>query len=134
MLKKINWKIFRWFIVGCITFFIDYVTFLSLYALISSIAIANLVSSTISFAFNYLCHYRWTFKSDIGHLFSYKLYIVTVIFIYFLNTVLIKIFITFTVSPALSKIFAVAFQAPISYFIFNFIVFRKNFKNNTGFN
>ena len=134
MLKKIDWKIFRWFIVGCITFFIDYVTFLSFYALISSIAIANLVSSTISCAFNYLCHYRYTFKSDTGHFFSYTRYIVTVIFIYFINTMLIKIFIVFTVSPALSKIFAAAFQAPISYFILNFLVFRKNLKNDTGFN
>jgi putative flippase GtrA len=134
MIKKIDWKIFRWFIVGCITFLIDYITFLSFYALISSIAIANLISSTISCAFNYLCHYRWTFKSDTGYFFSYTRYIATVIFIYFLNTMLIKIFITFTVSPALSKIFAAAFQAPISYFILNFIVFRKNFKNNTKFN
>jgi len=114
--------------VGCVTFAIDYVIFLSLYPHIGSVAITNLISGTFSVSFNYLAHHRWTFKSDTDHKCSTPRYAGAMIFSYLLNTTMTKSFLIFGAPVALAKFLAAAIQAPTTYFILNYLVFKK--KNN----
>lgn len=123
--KYLNWSMARWFMVGCATFLIDYVIFLSLYPHIDSVAITNLISGGISTLFNYLTHHRWTFKSDAGHKSSTPRYAGAMIFSYLLNTTATKTLLIFGVHVELAKFLAAAIQAPTAYYILNILVFTK---------
>ena len=115
----------RWFMVGCATFLIDYVIFLSLYPYIGSVAITNLISGGVSTSFNYLTHHRWTFKSDADHKCSTPRYAGAMIFAYLLNTSATKTLLILGVPVAWAKFLAAAIQAPTTYYILNFLVFKK---------
>lgn len=123
--KHLNWKMARWFMVGCATFLIDYVIFLSLYPHIGSVAVTNLISGGASTTFNYLVHHRWTFKSDAEHKCSTPRYVGAMIFSYFLNTVVTKSLLILGMPVALAKFLAAAIQAPITYIVLNVLVFKK---------
>lgn len=125
-MKHLNWKVVRWFLVGCVTFLIDYAIFLSLYPHIGSVAVTNFISGGVSTSFNYLAHHRWTFKSDAEHKSSTPKYVGAMLFAYVLNTVLTKIFLVLGTSAALAKFLAAAIQAPATYYVLNFLVFKKS--------
>lgn len=123
--KYLNWSMARWLIVGCATFAIDYVIFLSLYPHIGSVAITNLISGAFSTSFNYLAHHRWTFKSDADHKCSTPRYVGAMIFSYLFNTIMTKTLLVFGAPVAVAKFLATAIQAPTAYFILNYLVFKK---------
>lgn len=129
--KYLNWNMARWFMVGCATFTIDYVIFLSLYPKIGSVAITNLISGAVSTSFNYLAHHRWTFESDAEHKRSTLRYAGAMIFSYVLNTTVTKTLLVVGASAAFAKFMAAVIQAPATYFILNHWVFKKNNQVNT---
>lgn len=126
--KYLNWSMARWFMVGCATFLIDYVIFLSLYPYIGSVAITNLISGGVSTSFNYWAHHRWTFKSDAEHKCATPRYAGAMIFAYLLNTFATKTLLILGVHVAWAKFLAAAIQAPTTYYILNFLVFKKTKK------
>jgi putative flippase GtrA len=124
--KYLNWNVARWFMVGCATFAIDYVIFLSLYPNIGSVAITNLISGAVSTSFNYLAHHSWTFESDAEHRHSTLRYGGAMIFSYVLNTVATKTLLLVGAPVALAKFMAAVIQAPVTYVILNHWVFKKD--------
>lgn len=123
--KHLDWNILRWFFVGCLTVSIDWFIFKSLYPQIGSVILTNLVSWPCSTLFNYTAHRLWTFKSDQGYLKSGVRYGATLCGGYLLNTILVKISIILGISPGLSKVLAAAIQAPISFLVLKFFVFKR---------
>ena len=57
----------RWAIVGIITFVIDYLIFIGMYSVITSVFVANFAAGLFSIIFNYTAHYFWSFKSQADH-------------------------------------------------------------------
>lgn len=115
----------RWFVVGCVTFLIDYGIFLSLYPHIGSVAITNFISGAFSVSFNYLAHHRWTFKSEAEHKCSTPRYAGAMIFSNLLNTAITKSLLLLGVPVAIAKFIAAAVQAPATYLVLNRLVFLK---------
>ena len=97
---------------------------MNVYPRVGSVALANLISGFISTAFNYFAHHRWTFKSDQRHMDSGARYLIGLLFGYALNTTLLKIFIVAGLFAGVAKLMASAIQAPVSYIILNFFVFK----------
>jgi putative flippase GtrA len=115
----------RWFLVGTVTVGIDWFVFVNVYPRVGSVAVSNFISGSVATSFNYFAHHRWTFKSEQRHLESGSRYLLALLFGYVLNTALLKSFIVAGVVAALAKAMASAIQAPISYFVLNFFVFKK---------
>lgn len=120
----LDWNILRWFFVGCVTVSIDWFIFVNLYPHIGSVAITNFVSGSFSTAFNYISHHRWTFKSDQRHLQSGVRYGGALFGGYLLNTILVKVFIVVGTTPGVAKLLAAAIQAPASFLVLKFFVFK----------
>jgi putative flippase GtrA len=114
----------RWLLVGSVTVGIDWLVFVNVYPKVKSVALANLISGFLSTSFNYIAHHHWTFWSKQRHLESGVRYVIALLFGYVLNTTLLKIFIVAGLLAGLSKALASGIQAPISYLILNFFVFR----------
>ncbi len=60
-------SVWRWALVGVTTAVIDYVIFISMYSLITSVLEANFFAGLVSIGFNYSAHYFWSFKSQTDH-------------------------------------------------------------------
>ncbi len=118
----------RWFVVGCLTVAIDWAIFVNLYPRIGSVALTNLISASLSTAFNYLAHHRWTFKSEQRHVTSGTRYGIALFGMYVLNTFLVKGFILVGTAAGVAKLLAAVVQAPVSYSVLNFLVFRREEK------
>jgi putative flippase GtrA len=114
----------RWFLVGGVTVGIDWLIFVNLYPRIGSVALTNLISGSVSTAFNYLGHHRWTFKSEQHHTQSAVRYGVALFGMYILNTGLVKAFIVLGFVAGAAKLSAAVIQAPVSYFLLNRLVFK----------
>ena len=121
-------QIFRWALVGSMTFLIDYIFFMYLYLLTSSVLFANFISAIFSIVFNYLAHYQWSFRSQLGHSKSSVRYFISLSFFWVVNTTLLKILITSGVDARYAKLIPVLIISPFSFVLFNFLVFSKSLK------
>jgi putative flippase GtrA len=57
-------SIWRWALVGATTTIIDYIIFISLYSVITSVLVANFCARLASVGFNYTAHYFGHLKVD----------------------------------------------------------------------
>jgi putative flippase GtrA len=121
-------QIFRWALVGTTTFLIDYIFFISLYLLTSSVLFANFISAIFAIIFNYLAHYQWSFRSQLSHSESSLKYFISLSFFWVVNTTLLKILITAGLEARYAKLIPVLIISPFSFVILNFLVFRKRSK------
>jgi putative flippase GtrA len=112
--KHLDWNMLRWFLVGTVTVGIDWFVFVNVYPRVGSVAVSNFISGSVATSFNYFAHLE-----------SGSRYLLALLFGYVLNTALLKSFIVAGVVAALAKAMASAIQAPISYFVLNFFVFKK---------
>jgi len=123
-LKKYS-SMWRWALVGILTNLIDYVIFLFLYSITLSVLLANFFSGLVSFTFNYLSHYFWSFQSTSDHKQSGKRFLVNLVVIWSFGTLLLKILISSGIDPYVAKIIPILITAPISYYSMNNFVFKK---------
>ena len=115
----------RWGLVGTSTFVFDYVLFIYLFENLNSVFFANMVSTSIATAANYLAHHSWTFKSSQNHSSSGTRYIVNHFFWWLVSSTIIKSLILLNVDPKVAKITSVIIIAPINFFILKKLVFKK---------
>ena len=115
----------RWAIVGIITFVIDYLIFIGIYSVITSVFFANFVAGLFSITFNYLAHYFWSFKSQADHGKSGSKYFINLVIFWSLGTVLLKGLITAGIDPKIAKLIPIPFIAPLSFLSLKFFVFKK---------
>ena len=118
-------SMWRWALVGATTNIIDYFIFLFLYSITPSVLFANFFSGLVSFTFNYLSHYFWSFQSTFDHKQSGKRFLVNLVVIWSFGTLLLKILISSGMDPYIAKIIPILLTAPISYYSMNNFVFKK---------
>jgi len=118
-------SVWRWALVGVTTTIIDYVIFISMYSVITSVLIANFISGLISISFNYSAHYFWSFKSRADHTKTGMKYLINLITFWSLNTLLLKALITAGLDPKLAKLIPIPIIAPLSFISLRYFVFKK---------
>ena len=123
--KYFDYSMLRWGLVGITTTLVDYLLFISLYGLISSVFLANLISTTVATCINYLTHHRWTFKSEQNHSRSSVKYSLNLIFWWLVSTTVIKLLVDAGVDPRAAKLAPLVFIVPVNYFVLNYLVFKN---------
>jgi putative flippase GtrA len=123
--KYFDCSMIRWGLVGITTTLIDYLLFISLYGLIKSVFIANLISATVATCINYLTHHRWTFRSEQNHSRSGLKYLLNLIFWWLVSTTVIKLLVDSGVDPRIAKLVPLVLIVPVNYFVLNHLVFKK---------
>jgi putative flippase GtrA len=118
-------SMWRWAIVGTLTTVIDYLIFIGMYSVITSVLVANFLAGIFSIAFNYLAHYFWSFKSEADHGKSGSKYLLNLIIFWILGTLLLKGLITSGIDPKIAKLIPIPFIAPLSFLSLKFFVFNK---------
>ena len=118
-------SMWRWAIVGTTTVVIDYLIFIGMYTVITSVLVANFLAGLFSITFNYLAHYFWSFKSEADHGKSGIKFLINLLTFWGLGTLLLKGLITAGVDPKIAKLIPIPFLAPLSFLSLKFFVFRK---------
>ena len=115
----------RWALVGITTTVIDYLIFVAIYSVITSVLIANFFAGLFSISFNYLAHYSWSFKSEVDHGQSGAKYLINLVTFWSLSTLVLKGLITSGIDPKIAKLIPIPFIAPLSFLSLKFFVFKK---------
>jgi putative flippase GtrA len=118
-------SLFRWALVGVSTMVIDYIIFISLYSVVTSVLVANFFAGLVSLSFNYSAHYFWSFKSQTDHTKSGLKYLINLITFWSVSTLLLKILITSGLDPKIAKLIPIPIIAPLSFISLKFFVFKK---------
>ena len=118
-------SLFRWALVGISTAVIDYIIFISLYSVITSVLVANFFAGLVSIGFNYGAHYFWSFKSQTDHTKAGLKYLINLITFWSISTLLLKILITSGLDPKIAKLMPIPIIAPLSFISLRFFVFKK---------
>ena len=124
LIKKYS-SMWRWALVGITTAVIDYLIFISMYSVITSVLIANFCAGLFSITFNYLAHYFWSFKSQADHSKSGIKYLLNLVIFWSAGTLLLQVLITAGIDPKLAKLIPIPFIAPLSFLSLKFFVFKK---------
>jgi putative flippase GtrA len=117
--------LWRWASVGVTTTVIDYVIFISIYSVITSVLMANFFAGLASISFNYSAHYFWSFKSQTDHTKAGLKYLINLITFWSISTLLLKILITAGLDPKIAKLMPIPIIAPLSFISLRFFVFKK---------
>jgi putative flippase GtrA len=115
----------RWALVGTATVVIDYLIFIGMYSMITSVLVANFLAGLISIIFNYIAHYSWSFKSENDHGKSGIKFLINLLIFWSLGTLLLKGLITSGIDPKIAKLIPIPFIAPLSFLSLKFFVFKK---------
>ena len=118
-------SILRWASVGIITALIDYIIFVTMYSVVTSVLIANFCSGLLSIIFNYLAHYFWSFRSEVNHLKSGAKFFINLIVIWSLSTLLLNFLINEGIEPKFAKLIPMLLVAPLSFISMRFFVYKK---------
>jgi len=119
-------SLWRWALVGVTTTVIDYIIFISIYSVITSVLVANFFAGLVSIGFNYSAHYFWSFKSQTDHTKAGLKYLINLITFWSISTLLLKILITSGLDPKIAKLMPIPIIAPLSFISLRFFVFKKS--------
>ena len=118
-------SIWRWALVGATTTIIDYITFISLYSVITTVLVANFYAGLVSVSFNYAAHYFWSFKSRSDHAKAGIKYLFNLITFWSISTIMLKTLISAGLDPKIAKLIPIPIIAPLSFLSLKFLVFKK---------
>jgi putative flippase GtrA len=119
-------SIWRWALVGATTTIIDYIIFISLYSVITSVLVANICAGLASVSLNYAAHYFWSFKSRSDHKKAGIKYLINLITFWSISTLILKILISTGLDPKIAKLIPIPIVAPLSFLSLQFLVFKKS--------
>lgn len=143
VLSILSVKFYKFFIVGCTVFVIDFIIFRFLFDVIELrtrffdlISLANLISVACSTVFGYYLNRTWSFENDADNVAAqFSKYAVVAILNNSLNNVFFGFFfyrlfnetgiINLVITSTVSKILATSFQAVSSFLAYKYIVFRE---------
>jgi len=123
MIKYVS--IWRWALVGATTTIIDYIIFISLYSVITSVLVANFCAGLVSVGFNYTAHYFWSFNSRSDHTKAGIKYLINLITFWSISTLILKMLIGTGLDPKIAKLIPIPIIAPLSFLSLRFLVFKK---------
>ena len=118
-------SLIRWVIVGTTTTVIDYLIFIVLYMQTKSVFFANLVATIAAITFNYVMHYKWTFRSQQQHTSSGFKYLLNLSFWWLTSSLIIKSLVVVGIDVRIAKLVPLIFIVPVNYFMLNRIVFKN---------
>jgi putative flippase GtrA len=118
-------SLLRWAIVGVATAVIDYIIFISIYSVTTSVFVSNFFAGLVSLSFNYGAHYFWSFKSQTDHTKAGLKYLINLITFWSISTILLKILIASGLDPKIAKLMPIPIIAPLSFISLRFFVFKK---------
>ena len=118
-------SIWRWALVGTTTTVIDYITFVLLYSVMTSVLLANFCAGLASVSFNYTAHYFWSFKSRSDHTMAGIKYLINLITFWSISTLMLKTLISAGLDPKIAKLIPIPIIAPFSFLSLRFLVFKK---------
>jgi putative flippase GtrA len=118
-------SIWRWALVGATTTIIDYIIFISLYSVITSVIVANFCAGLVSVSFNYAAHYFWSFKSRSDHTKAGIKYLINLITFWSISTLMLNTLISTGLDPKIAKLVPIPIIAPLSFLSLRFLVFKK---------
>ena len=118
-------SLIRWVIVGTTTTVIDYLIFIVLYMQTKSVFFANLVATIAAITFNYVMHYKWTFRSQQQHTSSGFKYLLNLSFWWLTSSLIIKSLVMVEIDVRIAKLVPLIFIVPVNYFMLNRIVFKN---------
>ena len=118
-------SLIRWVIVGTTTTVIDYLIFIFLYMQTKSVFFANLVATIAAITFNYVMHYKWTFRSQQQHTSSGFKYLLNLSFWWLTSSLIIKSLVMVEIDVRIAKLVPLIFIVPVNYFMLNRIVFKN---------
>ena len=118
-------SIWRWALVGATTTMIDYIIFISMYSVITSVLVANFCAGLTSVGFNYTAHYFWSFKSRSDHTKAGIKYLINLITFWTISTLMLKTLISTGLDPKIAKLIPIPIIAPLSFLSLRFLVFKK---------
>ena len=118
-------SIWRWALVGAITTIIDYIIFILMYSVITSVLVANFCAGLVSVSFNYAAHYFWSFKSRSDHTKAGIKYLINLITFWSISTLMLKTLISAGLDPKIAKLIPIPIIAPLSFLSLKFLVFKK---------
>ena len=118
-------SIWRWALVGLTTTIIDYMIFILLYSVITSVLVANFCAGLISVSFNYAAHYFWSFKSRSDHTKAGIKYLINLIAFWSISTLMLKTLISTGLDPKIAKLVPIPIIAPLSFLSLRFLLFKK---------
>ena len=119
-------SLWRWALVGSITTIIDYIIFILLYSVITSVIVANFCAGLVSVSFNYAAHYFWSFKSRSDHTKAGIKYLINIMTFWSISTLMLKMLINTGLDPKIAKLIPIPIIAPLSFLSLRFLVFKKN--------
>jgi putative flippase GtrA len=119
-------SIWRWALVGTTTTIIDYIIFILLYSVITSVLVANFCAGLASVSFNYAAHYFWSFKSRSDHTKAGIKYLINIMTFWSISTLMLKMLINTGLDPKIAKLIPIPIIAPLSFLSLRFLVFKKN--------
>ena len=115
----------RWAFVGATTAIVDYIVFISVYSVITSILIANFFAGLVSLGFNYRAHYFWSFKVQTDQTRTSLKYLGNLIIFWSLGTLILNTLISAGIDPKIAKLIPIAIIAPLSFISLRFFVFKE---------
>jgi putative flippase GtrA len=118
-------SIWRWALVGATTTMIDYIIFISMYSVITSVLVANFCAGLVSVNFNYAAHYFWSFKSRLDHTKASIKYLINLIAFWSISTIMLKTLISTGLDPKIAKLIPIPIISPLSFLSLQFLVFKK---------
>ena len=124
LIKKYG-SMWRWALVGIITVVIDFLIFIGVYSMITSLLVVNFLAGLFSITFNYLAHYFWSFKSEADHGKSGVKYLINLVIFWSFSTLLLQGLISSGVDPKIAKLISIPFIALLSFLSLKFFVFKK---------
>jgi putative flippase GtrA len=119
-------SVWRWALVGATTTVIDYVIFISLYSVITSVLVANFCAGLASVSFNYTAHYFWSFKSRSDHTKAGIKYLINLVTFWSISTLILKTLISAGLDPKIAKLIPIPIIAPLSFLSLRYLVFKKS--------
>ena len=118
-------SIWRWALVGATTTIIDYLIFILMYSVITTVLVANFCAGLVSVSFNYTAHYFWSFKSRSDHKKAGIKFLINLITFWSISTLMLKILINTGLDPKIAKLVPIPIIAPLSFLSLRFLVFKK---------
>ena len=118
-------SIWRWALVGATTTIIDYLIFILMYSVITTVMVANFCAGLVSVSFNYTAHYFWSFKSRSDHKKAGMKFLINLITFWSISTLMLKMLINTGLDPKIAKLVPIPIIAPLSFLSLRFLVFKK---------
>lgn len=117
--------LFKWFVVGLLTFLSDTILFLLLFKISHSASLSNILSNLFALTLNYKLHHSWSFKSKSSHKNALPVYLIILLLNISLNTLIVVNLLDLINNGFFAKFFSAILVAPLNYLQLKYLAFKS---------